>query len=166
MLNNQQSDNPAKLYNQKPRNERSSANNVNTNTTSSPTQSLRCRSKSQLVLNINSSSTQRIALESVLSLSSSMPSLNPTCCDVCYDPSYVTSKCSLLAHPYHALLALLRSQNVKKEPSERQEATRNSRQLYNRDNRFRGCGRGKSSALDRNPRVSQPGHNNAPIQKI
>lgn len=92
------STNLGKPYRRKPIHNRKTVNNINTDTTSQPTRSSRRWVKSPPVLNIQPSGTPTTAPSSTPSSSSSVTSVHPSFCKVCYDVNHVTSKCSLLAH--------------------------------------------------------------------
>lgn len=112
LTNSHASTNSEKLYNRKPYKSRSIASNINRETRWTPTQKTRRRSPSSQALDINASSILSSRQSSARSSSSTMPSINPSFCKVCYVTSHLMTKCSLLTQDSFAQLATIRLRNM------------------------------------------------------
>lgn len=85
---------------------RKTVRNVNKDIRSSPARSFQRQSKFPPFLQIQSSGTSTKIPRSIPTSSSSMPSVNPSFCKVCYNGNHVKPKCLRLSHPSLAQLAV------------------------------------------------------------
>lgn len=141
------------------------ASNVNKEKTSTFTQRTRRCSSSPQALALNALSIPLSRPESAQSSSSSMLSVDPSFCEVCYDTSHLTPKRPLFTQDSLVRLATIRSRKMQKLPGGKRQA-RPDRPHTFKGNRFCILGRGGLMSSHRNFRVSQTEPNTLPLRLL
>lgn len=121
--NSQQQHRSEKSYTSKPCQNRLNVNNLNAEIASTLTRNMRQRSKSPPLRRINQRGVQASYHNSTPTSSSTMPLMSPFPCDICYNPTRVSTKWPLLAS--HTQLALAQSQKTSRNAPSRQPSYKN-----------------------------------------
>lgn len=148
------------FYNKNRWNSRNSTNTVSTSTTA-PSRKSKQRLMSPGISPLHTSNAN-MTINSTPSLSSSMSSVNPPFCEVCWNPSYRTPKCHLMAPDSFRQLTIFRSWALQKMLGEKLPS--NVGRFNYRYHRFRGRWR-RSFLSDKNTHVSRTQQNDMLTEK-
>lgn len=145
---------PAKAYSCKPWNSHNVARTESTKPMSTPTQRTRRCSTSPPALQTTTQTIQSLESSYANSFLSSMPSLNPSSCEVCYDMSHQNPNCQLLTQDSLAQLSIIRFHNMEKSSCAHGQERPNRVKTF-RGNRFQSRIRGGQLSFYRSSRPPQ-----------